>query len=91
MYHSKDAVLEGGILFNKAYGMTAFEYHVAPDSSLAIKGVVHIDVILLAHNPGGKERAEKEFEALTKGSGYQGFRVIRSAFNTYVIEFLKKN
>ncbi|KAM1470932.1 hypothetical protein ACFX1X_041893 [Malus domestica] len=27
MYHSKDAVLEGGILFNKAYGMTAFEYH----------------------------------------------------------------
>lgn len=23
----KDAVLEGGIPFNKAYGMTAFEYH----------------------------------------------------------------
>ncbi|PKA54201.1 Tricetin 3',4',5'-O-trimethyltransferase [Apostasia shenzhenica] len=26
-YHLKDAVLEGGIPFNKAYGMTAFEYH----------------------------------------------------------------
>lgn len=25
-YHLKDAVLEGGISFNKAYGMTAFEY-----------------------------------------------------------------
>ncbi|KAB2596895.1 caffeic acid 3-O-methyltransferase-like [Pyrus ussuriensis x Pyrus communis] len=63
---------------------------VAPDSSLAIKVVVHIDVIMLAHNPGGKERTG-EFEALAKESGCQGFRVIRSAFNTYVVEFLKKN
>ncbi|XP_070677064.1 caffeic acid 3-O-methyltransferase-like [Malus domestica] len=64
---------------------------VAPDSSLATKGVVHIDEIMLAHNPGGKERTEKEFEALAKGSGFQGFRVVCSAFNTYAIEFLKKN
>ncbi|KAL5145757.1 Caffeic acid 3-O-methyltransferase [Glycine soja] len=63
---------------------------VAPDSSLATKGVVHIDVIMLAHNPGGKERTEKEFEALAKGSGFQGFRVLCCAFNTYVMEFLKK-
>nr|XP_027063071.1 isoliquiritigenin 2'-O-methyltransferase-like [Coffea arabica] len=26
-YHLKNAVLDGGIPFNKAYGMTAFEYH----------------------------------------------------------------
>jgi len=26
-YYVKDAVLDGGIPFNKAYGMTAFEYH----------------------------------------------------------------
>ncbi|RWW54681.1 hypothetical protein BHE74_00038725, partial [Ensete ventricosum] len=26
-YHLKDAVLDGGIPFNKAYGMTAFEYY----------------------------------------------------------------
>lgn len=26
-YHLKDAVLEGGIPFNRAYGMSAFEYH----------------------------------------------------------------
>ncbi|KHN23295.1 Caffeic acid 3-O-methyltransferase isoform B [Glycine soja] len=63
---------------------------VAPDFSLATKGVVHIDVIMLAHNPGGKERTEKEFEALAKGSGFQGFRVHCCAFNTYVMEFLKK-
>ncbi|BFG23611.1 hypothetical protein CerSpe_098850 [Prunus speciosa] len=64
---------------------------VAPDSSLATKGVVHIDVIMLAHNPGGKERTEQEFQALAKGAGFQGFNVACSAFNTYVIEFLKKN
>ncbi|XP_028806613.1 caffeic acid 3-O-methyltransferase [Neltuma alba] len=63
---------------------------VAPDSSLATKGVVHIDVIMLAHNPGGKERTEKEFEALAKGAGFQGFRVVCSAFNSYIMEFLKK-
>ena len=26
-YHLKDAILDGGIPFNKAYGMSAFEYH----------------------------------------------------------------
>jgi caffeic acid 3-O-methyltransferase len=26
-YYLKDAVLEGGIPFNKAHGMTSFEYH----------------------------------------------------------------
>ncbi|KAM7280561.1 hypothetical protein ACFE04_007695 [Oxalis oulophora] len=62
---------------------------VFPDSSLATKGVVHIDVIMLAHNPGGKERTEKEFEALAKGAGFQGFQVKCNAFNTYIMEFLK--
>ncbi|URE24196.1 caffeic acid [Musa troglodytarum] len=28
-YHLKDAVLDGGVPFNKAYGMTAFEYYGA--------------------------------------------------------------
>ncbi|KAJ9174253.1 hypothetical protein P3X46_017297 [Hevea brasiliensis] len=62
---------------------------VGPDSSLATKTVVHNDCIMLVHNPGGKERTEKEFEALAKGAGFQGFRVACEAFNTYVMEFLK--
>ncbi|RVW60965.1 Caffeic acid 3-O-methyltransferase 1 [Vitis vinifera] len=62
---------------------------VAPDTSLATKGVVHIDVIMLAHNPGGKERTEKEFEALAKGAGFQGFKVVCCAFNTWIMEFCK--
>ncbi|KAF2299176.1 hypothetical protein GH714_030903 [Hevea brasiliensis] len=62
---------------------------VAPDRSLATKPVVHNDCMMLVHNPGGKERTEKEFEALAKGAGFQGFRVVCEAFNTYVMEFLK--
>ncbi|KAI3519411.1 hypothetical protein L2E82_31521 [Cichorium intybus] len=61
----------------------------APDSSLATQNVVHIDVIMLAHNPGGKERTEKDFEALAKGAGFKGFRKACCALNTWVMEFTK--
>ncbi|XWS61429.1 hypothetical protein CRYUN_Cryun07bG0124900 [Craigia yunnanensis] len=61
-----------------------------PDPSLATKLVVHIDCIMLAHNPGGKERTEKEFEALAKGAGFQGFQVKCCAFGSYIMEFLKR-
>jgi hypothetical protein len=54
------------------------------------KVVTHVDLIVLAHNPGGKERTEKEFEALAKGVGFQGFQVMCCAFNTYIMEFIKK-
>nr|QTZ19677.1 caffeic acid 3-O-methyltransferase [Bixa orellana] len=62
----------------------------APDPSLATKLVVHIDCIMLAHNPGGKERTAKEFADLAKGSGFQGFQVMCSAFGTNIMEFLKR-
>lgn len=61
----------------------------SPDPTLATKLVVHIDCIMLAHNPGGKERTSKEFEALAKGAGFHGFKVACSAFGTYIMEFLK--
>ncbi|KAK6936603.1 O-methyltransferase domain [Dillenia turbinata] len=62
---------------------------VVPDPSLPSKQTIHIDVIMLAHNPGGKERTEKEFEALAKGAGFKEFQVMCSAFNTWVMEFRK--
>ncbi|KAH9724435.1 Flavone 3'-O-methyltransferase 1 [Citrus sinensis] len=62
---------------------------VTPDTSLASKVVIHVDCIMLAHNPGGKERTEQEFRALAKAAGFQGFQVVSSAFNTYIMEFLK--
>lgn len=61
-----------------------------PDSSLSTKQVVHVDCIMLAHNPGGKERTEKEFEALAKASGFKGIKVVCDAFGVHIIELLKK-
>ncbi|XP_027368629.1 caffeic acid 3-O-methyltransferase-like [Abrus precatorius] len=60
-----------------------------PNSNLATKCVFLMDVIVSCHSSGGKERTEKEYEALAKGAGFQGFRVACCAFNTYVMEFLK--
>ena len=62
---------------------------VVPDTSLATKTAVHIDVIMLAYNTGGKARTEKEFEALAKGAGFQGFKVVCCAFNSWIMEFCK--
>ncbi|XP_010446534.1 PREDICTED: flavone 3'-O-methyltransferase 1-like [Camelina sativa] len=61
-----------------------------PDSSLKSKQVIHVDCIMLAHNPGGKERTEKEFEALAKASGFKGIKVVCDAFGVNLIELLKK-
>ncbi|KAJ1383880.1 Winged helix-like DNA-binding domain superfamily [Sesbania bispinosa] len=61
-----------------------------PDSKLASRCVFEMDVIMLCHSSGGRERTEKEYEALAKGAGFQGFRVACCAFNMYVMEFLKK-
>ncbi|KAE8710731.1 Caffeic acid 3-O-methyltransferase [Hibiscus syriacus] len=60
-----------------------------PDPSLATKLVFHGDCIMLALNPGGKERTEKEFETLARGAGFQDFQVKCYAFGTYIMEFLK--
>lgn len=62
---------------------------VAPEDNLAAHGVFHVDMIMLAHNPGGKERTEKEFEALAKGAGFKGFKVLCCAYGSWVMEFNK--
>ncbi|XP_058086976.1 caffeic acid 3-O-methyltransferase-like [Magnolia sinica] len=62
---------------------------VAPETNLAAQGVFQLDNIMLAHNPGGKERMEKEFEALAKGAGFASFKVICCTYGTWVMEFLK--
>ncbi|KAH9723368.1 Flavone 3'-O-methyltransferase 1 [Citrus sinensis] len=63
---------------------------VLPDPSLASKQVIHIDCIMLAHTTGGREMTEQDFKTLAKAAGFQGFKVVCSAFSTYIMEFLKK-
>ncbi|XVF77585.1 hypothetical protein PTKIN_Ptkin14bG0057200 [Pterospermum kingtungense] len=46
-----------------------------PDPRLSTKSVLHLDCIMLTHTLGGRERTEKEFEALAKGAGFQVARL----------------
>ncbi|KAI3471271.1 hypothetical protein Pfo_027934, partial [Paulownia fortunei] len=53
----------------------------APDNGLATKDVVSMDLTMLALNPGGKERTEREFQALAKGGGFDEFHKVCCAHN----------
>ncbi|KAK1396591.1 Caffeic acid 3-O-methyltransferase [Heracleum sosnowskyi] len=58
-------------------------------SDSATKSVVHLDAIMLAYVPGGKERTEKEFEALATKAGFKSFSKVCCAYNTWIMEFSK--
>lgn len=59
------------------------------DSTKLTQSVRQIDMIMLAHDVGGKERTEKEFEALAKEAGFKGFSKAICALNIWVKEFYK--
>ncbi|CAL5381448.1 unnamed protein product [Camellia sinensis] len=44
-----------------------------PDTKIANQIAIVVDAIMLANTPDGKERTEKEFEALAKGAGFAVF------------------
>lgn len=59
-----------------------------PEKSLDNKYVSQCDTLMLTVS-GGKERTEKEFEALSKGAGFSNFRVACSVYATCIMEFNK--
>ncbi|KAE8686503.1 Caffeic acid 3-O-methyltransferase [Hibiscus syriacus] len=60
-----------------------------PDSGPITKFTTLSDAFMLACNLG-KERSEKEFEALAKGAGFQDFQVKSSVYSICVMELLKR-
>nr|AAD29844.1 catechol O-methyltransferase [Thalictrum tuberosum] len=62
---------------------------VFPETNLAAHTCFQLDNIMLAHNPGGKERTEKDFKALSVKAGFTGFKVVCGAFGSWVMEFCK--
>lgn len=62
---------------------------VNPDSSHLARCVSHVDLIMMANNPGGKERTEQEFRYLAKASGFLGFQANYISANTWAIELTK--
>nr|BAO79384.1 thujaplicatin O-methyltransferase [Anthriscus sylvestris] len=59
-------------------------------SSSELSNVMSNDMVMLAVNPGGKERSIKEFEALAKESGFATVELICSVAIYSVLEFHKK-
>jgi len=64
---------------------------MAPETSHSTRIISNFDMFMLAYCEGGKERTEQEFEALAKMAGFQSFRVVCSAYDLRVMEFLKKH
>ena len=60
-----------------------------PDASNGAKFVSMLDSAMVIP-PGGKERTEKEFEALSKASGFSGFQVICRACTVWGVMELYK-
>ncbi|THU47857.1 hypothetical protein C4D60_Mb09t20070 [Musa balbisiana] len=47
------------------------------------------DLVMLAHNPGGRERTEEEFQDLAREAGFLGFKFTYVFAGSWVIEFTK--
>lgn len=58
------------------------------ETSLTSKYVSQVDNNMLAIH-GGKERTRKEFEALSRASGFSNFHIAYCVYGTSVMEFSK--
>ncbi|XP_034674802.1 caffeic acid 3-O-methyltransferase-like [Vitis riparia] len=63
--------------------------HVAPENTVSANIPFEQDLLMLAQNPGGKERTQKEYETLAIKSGFSCCKVICSVYNSWVMEFHK--
>ncbi|KAI3920264.1 hypothetical protein MKW92_038855 [Papaver armeniacum] len=59
------------------------------EPTLEALSVYHVDNMMMAYNPGGKERTKKEYDDLAKATGFSGVKLVCSAFNTWIMECYK--
>ncbi|CAL9077305.1 unnamed protein product [Musa acuminata var. zebrina] len=59
-----------------------------PEPNLNLRGAFHLDINMMVFL-GGKERTQKEFEALALEAGFSGFTSTYISMYTWVIEFKK--
>ncbi|RRT37730.1 hypothetical protein GW17_00039727 [Ensete ventricosum] len=60
-----------------------------PESIPQTKCAYEIDVIMLAHCHGGRERTRKEFQDLARDASFSGFNITYLFASTWVMEFTK--
>ncbi|XP_042475512.1 caffeic acid 3-O-methyltransferase-like [Macadamia integrifolia] len=61
----------------------------AAETNRVARAGYQIDNLMMMINPGGKERTEKDFEALAKGAGFRSYQVICPVINLCAIEYVK--
>ncbi|CAL9761216.1 unnamed protein product [Musa acuminata subsp. burmannicoides] len=62
---------------------------VAPAATAQAQFVFQLDLVMLAHCIGGKERTEEEFRALATEAGFAGFNAAATFAGMSVMEFTK--
>ncbi|GFP93714.1 caffeic acid 3-o-methyltransferase 1 [Phtheirospermum japonicum] len=60
-----------------------------PHNGLGAKNVLNFDLIMLTHNPGGRERTEREFQVLANVAGFKKFHKVCCAYNFWIMELMK--
>ncbi|CAK9168214.1 unnamed protein product [Ilex paraguariensis] len=61
-----------------------------PETDLLSQTIIGSDMVMLTLNPGGKERTEKEYEALVKAAGFAALKLICCVQSYWIMEFYKK-
>lgn len=59
------------------------------ESTHSGRATSQLDVLMMAQNPGGKERTRIEFEALAKAAGFANVNFVCCVYKFWVMEFYK--
>jgi flavonol 3-O-methyltransferase/caffeic acid 3-O-methyltransferase len=62
---------------------------VKPDASPKGQHMSLVNMSMLTHTPGGKERHQREFQDLATAAGFTGFKIVYIYSNNWVIELTK--
>ncbi|KAF3319745.1 tricetin 3',4',5'-O-trimethyltransferase [Carex littledalei] len=62
---------------------------VNPSAAPESQGVFDVDLVMLLQTPGGKQRTQNEFEALSKEAGFSSLKATHVFANTWAIELKK--
>lgn len=62
---------------------------VNPSAAPESQGVFDVDLIMLLQTPGGKQRTQNEFEALSKEAGFSSLKATYVFANIWAIELKK--
>ncbi|BAT98184.1 hypothetical protein VIGAN_09182000 [Vigna angularis var. angularis] len=60
-----------------------------PDSTVIARNGFQADLLMMAQNPGGKERTQNEFMELALSSGFSGIRFVCFVSGFWIMEFFK--